>query len=244
MDLTGRVVLITGAGRRVGRALALRLAGARCRIAVHYHNSQAEAEATAEECRRAGGGAAEVFRADLADERDTAALVPAVLAHFGALDVLVNNASEFRTQTLDEFALPDWERTLRVNLTAPMVLAHAARDALRAARGRIINLCDVSTRRPWPDHLAYMVSKGGLETLTQVLARALAPEVNVVGIAPGVAAWPENYDDATRARLLARVPLGRAGTPEDVAALVHFVLAEGDYITGAVLPVDGGRHVV
>jgi len=124
------------------------------------------------------------------------------------------------------------------------VLAHAARDALRQARGRIVNLSDAATARFWPDHVAYIVSKAALDALTGVLARALAPEVNVVGVAPGVAAWPEHYDQATRDRLTARVPLQRAGGPEDIAAAVHFLLTEGDYITGVVLPVDGGRRLV
>jgi pteridine reductase len=242
MDLAERVVLVTGAGRRVGRAIAVRLAQAGCRVAVHYRRSAADAAQTVEQCR-AAGGAAELFQADLADAAATAALVEQVLARFGRLDVLVNNASVFEPMKLDEFDLADWERTLRINLTAPMVLAHAARDALRRTHGRIVNICDAGTRQPRRGHLAYSVSKGALDALTQALAVALAPEVNVVGVAPGVAAWPEDYDQAKRDRLTARIPLRRAGSPEDIAAAVHFVLRDGDYITGAVLPVDGGRHL-
>ncbi len=242
MELEERVVLVTGAARRVGRAIALRLARAGCQVAVHYLASEPQAQETAAACRQAGARA-ELFRADLADAADTARLVPAVLAQFGRLDVLVNNAAVFEPMRLDAFTLDSWERTLRINLTAPMILAHAARDALTQAGGRVVNLCDVATQRPWPGHLAYIVSKGGLDTLTRVLARALAPRVNVVGIAPGVAAWPADYDDAARARLTAQIPLRRAGTEEDVAATVHFVLRDGDYISGAIIPVDGGRHV-
>jgi NAD(P)-dependent dehydrogenase (short-subunit alcohol dehydrogenase family) len=242
MELSERVVLVTGAARRIGRAIAVRLARAGARIAVHTRSSVADAEETVRLCRAAGGDGM-VFPADLADVAQTRALVPAVLRQFGRLDVLINNAAEFRPQTVALFSLADWERTLQVNLTAPMLLVHAAHTTLRQAGGRVINLCDAATTHPWPDHLAYMISKGALDTLTRVLARALAPEVNVIGIAPGVAAWPEGYDDATRARLVAKVPLRRAGTPEDVAAAVHFALAEGDYLTGVILPVDGGRHV-
>lgn len=242
MELTERVVLVTGAGRRVGRAIAQRLAEAGCRIAVHYRDSAADALATAEQCR-AAGGAAEVFGADLADPQATAQLVRRVLERFGRLDVLVNNASVFEPMSLEQFNLADWERTLRINLTAPLVLAHAAREALRQSRGRVVNLCDAATARAWSDHLAYIVSKGALETLTRALARALAPEVNVVGVAPGVAAWPDGYDQATRERLTAQIPLQRAGTPADIAAAIHFLLREGDYVTGVVLPVDGGRHL-
>lgn len=243
MELTDRVVLVTGAARRVGRAIALRLASAGCRVAVHAHTSGADAERTAADCRVAGG-AAEVFLADLADAAAAAGLVEAVAARFGRLDVLVNNASVFPPMTFEQFTVTDWERTLRVNLTAPMVLAHAAGAALRTAGGRIVNLCDAATARPWPDHIAYMVSKAALEMLTRVLARALAPEINVVGIAPGAVAWPAHYDEATRRHLTERIPLGRVGSPEDIAAAVHFVLSAGDYITGAIIPVDGGRHVV
>lgn len=242
MDLQNRVVLITGAARRIGRAIALRLARRGCRIAAHYHRSEADVDTLLSECAGAGVDA-HAFRANLAEIDQTRALVPAVLKRFGGLDVLINNASRFERMDLDTFTPHAWEETLRVNLSAPMILAHAARDALRAARGRIVNLGDAATGRPWPDHLAYIVSKGALDTLTRALARAFAPEVNVVGVAPGVADWPADSDDATRGRLTARIPLGRAGAPEDIAAAVQFLLAEGDYITGVVLPVDGGRHL-
>lgn len=242
MILEDRVVLITGAGRRIGQAIALRLAGAGCPIALHYLNSRTEAEATAHDCR-ATGVRVELFHADLQDAGVCEQLIRDVLSNFGRLDVLVNNASVFEPMTLETFDLAAWQRTLQVNLTAPMVLAHAARDALRQAQGWVINLCDAATAHPWPDHLAYMVSKAGLETLTRALARTLAPEVNVVGVAPGVAAWPEHYDQRTRQRLLRKIPLQRAGTPEEIAAVVHFLLQDGDYITGSIVPVDGGRHL-
>lgn len=243
MELTDRVVLVTGGARRVGRAIALRLAQAGAELAVHYHTSAEPATSTVRECRELGRPA-EAFAADLSESAATTALVAAVLRRFGRLDVLVNNASVFEPMTLEGFDLAAWERTLRVNLTAPLLLTHAARDALRSAGGRVVNLCDAATSRYWPDHLAYVVSKGALETLTGVLARALAPEVNVVGVAPGVAAWPEHYDHPTRDRLTAKIPLQRPGSPEDIAAAVHFLLREGDYITGVVLPVDGGRRLV
>ena len=146
--------------------------------------------------------------------------------------------------TLEGFTLAEWQRTMQINVTAPLQLAYAARSALTQAGGRVVNLCDAGTSRPWPEHLAYSVSKEALVTLTRVLARALAPRVNVVGVAPGVAAWPEEYDQQTRDRLTAKIPLQRAGTEDDIASAVHYLLREGDYITGVVLPVDGGRGVV
>lgn len=242
MNLEGRVALITGGARRIGRAVALRLADSGCHAAIHYHRSADDAAAVAEECR-ARGVRADVFQADLGAPDFAKDLIESVHAAFGGLDVLVNNAAIFEQMKLSGFDLPAWERTLRINLTAPMALSHAAADLLRQTRGRIVNLCDASTARPWSDHLAYAVSKGGLETLTKVLARVLAPDVNVVGVAPGVAAWPPEYNQEMRERLLTRVPLGRAGSPEDVASLVQFLLAEGDYITGAIIPVDGGRSL-
>jgi pteridine reductase len=243
VELSGRVALVTGAARRVGRAIALRLAQAGCRLAVHYRKSAQEAATTAADCRAHGVETA-LFPADLNEAVAAGQLVQNVLTRFGRLDVLVNNAAVFEHMTIAELDLPAWERTLRVNLTAPLLLTCAARDALRRVRGRVVNLCDAAVARPWPDHLAYVVSKGALETLTKVLARALAPDVNVVAISPGIAAWPENYDRPTREHLTAKVPLARAGTPEDIAAAVHFVLSEGDYITGTTLLVDGGRSVV
>src|SRR5574337_1229184 len=167
MDLRDRVVLVTGGGKRVGRAIAMRLAKAGAHIAVHYHTSATEAERTAADCAALGMPAGTV-KADLADPAETAGLV----------------AQVFDPMTLVQFNTDDWERTLRVNLTAPMVLAQAAWPALKKERGRIINLSDAATNHPWPGHLAYIVSKGALDLLTRVLARAMAPEVNVVGVAP------------------------------------------------------------
>ena len=243
MELKGRVVLVTGAARRVGRALALRLAEAGCNLAIHYRRSTEAAADTAQACRTRGVEA-EVFQADFRAPDAAERLVQSVLTRYGRLDVLINNAAVFERMSIEEFELDAWERVLRVNLTAPMTLTHAAAEALRHAGGRVVNLCDAATARPWPGHLGYIVSKGGLETLTKALARALAPEVNVVGIAPGVAAWPEDYDQETRDRLTAKIPLKRAGTPEDVAAAVHFVLSEGDYLSGVIIPIDGGRSAV
>jgi pteridine reductase len=242
MQLEGRVALVTGGAKRVGRAIALRLAAAGVRVAVHYRRSREEAERTAAECAARGVEAA-AFEADLADPAAPAMLIAAVLARFGRLDILVNNASEFEAMSLDDFSRDAWLRTLEVNLTAPLALAFEAREALRRAKGRVINLCDAATGRPYPSHLAYLVSKGGLDALTRALARALAPEVNVVGLAPGVVAWPEGFDEALRDRVLKNTPLGRAGTPEDVAEAAYFVLAHGDYLTGVILPIDGGRSI-
>lgn len=242
MELRGKTVLVTGAARRIGAAIARRLAQAGCDVALHFHRSDGAVEETAAACRAAGVRSA-VLRADLRDAAQTEQLVPQVIEQLGRLDILVNNAAVFASGTLEETDPSRWEETLRVNLTAPFLLARAAAPALRAAGGRIVNLCDICTARPWPAYLAYCISKAGLEALTRGLARELAPRVNVVGVAPGVAAWPEDFEDSVREKLTARIPLGRAGRPEEIAEAVHFVLREGDYITGAILPVDGGRSI-
>lgn len=242
MQLEGRVALVTGAARRVGRAIAVMLAAEKCRVAIHHRGAAADAEEAAEACRKAGAEAA-VFQADFAREAGARQLARDVLARFGRVDLLVNNAATFEPDSIDAFDPAQWERTLRVNLTAPLLLAWELRDVLRAARGRIVNLCDAAADRPWPDYLSYSVSKGALDSLTRALARALAPEVNVVGVAPGVAAWPESFDAALRSRLTARIPLARAGTPQDVAAAVRYLLKDGDYVTGVILAVDGGRRL-
>lgn len=244
MQLEGRVVLITGAARRIGRAIALRLAAQRCRLALHYHTSGVEIQRTAADCRERGAPETLTLQADLAHEPAVRDLAGRALLHFGGLDVLVNNASSFERDDIDHFDPARWERTLRVNLTAPLLLAHELRDALRSSSGRIVNLCDAGAGRNWPEHLSYVVSKAALESLTRVLARALAPRVTVVGVAPGVVAWPEHYDQRTREDLTRRIPLGRAGSPEDVAAAVEYLLRDGDYLTGVIVPVDGGRHLV
>lgn len=244
MDLNGKVALVTGAARRIGRAITLRLARGGCDVAVHFGRSLDEAEETARQCRAMGSRAA-VFQANLADIAATQALVPRVVEELGRLDVLVNNASIFEAMGVADFDPARWELTQRINVTAPMILTHAAAAvfAKQGGGGRIVNLCDSATARPWRGHLAYLASKGAMDTLTRALARALAPGVNVVGIAPGVAAWPDHYDEALRERVTARIPLGRPGAPEDIAAVVHFVLAEGDHITGSILNVDGGMHL-
>lgn len=243
MDLRGKNALITGAARRVGRAIAMRLAQSGCNVCLHFHRSREEADETARACQALGVKAV-CLPADLAEPVACRKLVANYFEHHNGLDVLINNASLFEPMRLDAFDVAAWNRTLQVNLTAPMILVHAARDALRTSRGRVVNLCDAAVARPWPDHLAYIVSKGALETLTKALARALAPEVNVVGVAPGVADWPDQYDVATRQRLTRKIPLRRPGTPDDIASAVHYLVTEGDYVTGAILTVDGGRAVV
>ncbi len=244
METAGRVALVTGAARRVGRATALELAAAGCDVAVHYHNSADEARLTVQQIRSRGRRAVAV-QADLADATQTGRLVQETADQLGRLDILVNNASVFASLPMDDWSTDHWEHMLRVNLIAPAMLARAAVPHMRqAGAGRIINLTDILAERPLPDFDAYCASKAALVCLTRSLARELAPDITVNAIAPGIAVFPESYDAALRAKLVRRVPLARPGSPEDIARAVLFLVASGDYITGEVLTVDGGRSIV
>ncbi|MCH8149909.1 MAG: SDR family oxidoreductase [Planctomycetes bacterium] len=247
MNLKGKTALVTGGARRVGRAISLELAQAGCDIAVHYGTSEEDARTLVEAVRRNGRHAVMV-QGDLAESSNWAGIVAESVHSLGRLDVLVNNASVFLTErpdTIDDFDAGLWEKMVRVNLTAPAGLAHHARPHLQAhGAGRIINICDIAADRPFPSHLAYGCTKSGLVSLTKALARALAPSITVNGISPGIALFPESYDTRRRESLIAEVPLRRAGTPEDVARAVRFLAESGDFVTGQILNVDGGRSVV
>ena len=242
-----KVALVTGGARRVGRAIALELARAGCDVAVHFRRSSAEADEVvsqivAMDCR------AVAVAGDLADPASWPAIIQQVIERLHRLDVLINNAAVFSPDehdSIEGFDLDDWESMLRVNLVAPAALCHHARPHLAAGgQGKIINLCDISGDRPWPSHLAYCASKAALSALTKGLAVALAPHIQVNGVAPGIAVFPENYSPEVRKDLVDRVPLGREGTPEEVAALVRYLVESAHYITGQIIPIDGGRSLV
>lgn len=247
MKLDGTVALVTGGARRVGRAIALELADAGCDVAVHYRHSRAHALELADTIKGLGRRAVAVS-ADLRDPAGWPIIINATAEDLGRLDILVNNASEFLTDTpdkIDTFAPDLWDRILRTNLTAVAGLAHHAMHHLAAhGMGKIVNLSDISAQRPWPDHLAYCVSKAGLDALTKGLARALAPTIQVNGIALGTAAFPESYSNDLRRAIVERIPLGRAGTPEEVARVARFLVETADYMTGEIVRFDGGRATV
>ena len=242
MEIQGAKILVTGAARRVGRAIAWRLAQAGADLAIHYRNSKDEAAALNDRITAAGRRSC-LIRGDLADRNGPQQIIAATADALGGLDVLVNNASVFSAMALDQFDADAWDRTMQVNVTAVAALCHHARPLLEATGcGCIVNLCDIAADRPWPGYLAYCVSKAGLVCLTKALARELAPKVRVNGLSPGIAVFPEDYDVARREKLIAKVPLGRAGTPEDVAEAVQF-LVSNDYITGQIIRLDGGRSL-
>lgn len=245
--LTDARVLVTGAGRRVGRAIALELARAGCHVAIHYLRSRGDAETLAAEIRRLGRVTVTV-PGDLNEPRSWRDIIEQAVRGLGGLDILINNASRFLTgepDTVDGFTPEAWERMLRINLTAPAALCCYARPHLAAGgRGRIINLSDIGAVRPWKDHFAYCVSKSGLDALTRALAVALAPGITVNGIAPGIAVFPDEFPPPLRERLTSRVPVRRVGTPEEVAGLTRRVLESGSYLTGQIIALDGGRGLV
>ena len=243
MSAVKRTALVTGAARRVGRAIALELARAGCDVAVHCWRSMKEAEQVADEIRALGRRAI-VVSADLLDMDAPARIVDEVVRGLGRLDVLVNNASVFEKTPLDEADASTWDRVLRINVVAPALLSRAAAPVMRSAgAGCIINLTDILADRPIARYGPYCASKAAFTNLTRMLALELAPEITVNAIAPGIAVFPDDYDEEIRKRLTAKVPLQRTGSPEEIAALVRFLITQGNYITGQIIAVDGGMSL-
>jgi pteridine reductase len=242
MELRGRVALVTGAGRRLGRAIAAALAGRGARLALHHHASSQGAAALRDEIR-AAGGEAECFAADLTDAEAARTLPMRVADRFGALDVLVNSAAVMYRLRFEDTTPARWNEVLDLNLRAVFFCTQGAAPALRAAKGKVVNLADVGGIEPWPGFAAHSVSKAGVVMLTKVLALSLAPDVTVNAVAPGAVLVPDSYDDAARAELARTTPLKRLGRPEDAVAAVLYFLEQGDFLTGTVLPVDGGRSI-
>lgn len=237
----GRAALITGAGRRIGAAIARALAREGYAVVLHAHRSRSEAEGTASEIAAAGGRASIVL-ADLADGMALAGLVPAAAA-FGPLTLLVNNASLFGEDDIATLDRAAFERTLAVNLTAPVFLAQAfAAQALERADASIVNVVDQRVLKPTPRFFSYTLSKSALANATLTLAQALAPNVRVNAVAPGPTLPSPRQSPAQFAAQAAAVPLGRGPTPEDIAAAVVY-LAGAASVTGTVIAVDGGQHI-
>ena len=242
LDLAGKRALVTGAGQRVGRAIAVALGGAGMHVAVHYHRSQAGAEETADAVRAAGGGA-DTFAADLYDRAAARRLVDEVVARLGGLDLLVLSAANFERVAWDDVDDAAWDRALSLNLSAPFALAHQATPALRDSRGSIVFITCSSATTPFKNHVPYVVSKGALRQLMRVLCLELAPDVRVNAVAPGTVLPPPDMTAEQVARIARRAPLGRAGEPTDIADAVLY-LAGASFVTGHELVVDGGRSVV
>jgi pteridine reductase len=244
MDLKGKVALVTGAGRRVGRAIAIKLSRHGASVAVHYRSSRAEADAVVAEIARMRG-IARAFCANLESVAEIEKLVAGVLDAFGRIDILVNSASVFAPKPLQKITERDWDATLDTNLKAPFFLSKFAGAAMRRiGAGKIVNIGDWAGTRPYKDFLPYSVSKCGIIGLTRALAKELSPEVQVNCIALGMVMPPEQYSKAEVARLVSRTLTKTMGSPEDVARAVIFFCEATDFATGATLALDGGRLLV
>jgi NAD(P)-dependent dehydrogenase (short-subunit alcohol dehydrogenase family) len=241
-----RTVLVTGAAKRLGREVALALAAAGWNVAVHFRSSSEEAAATVADCRGvASKGRFETLQADLADEAQVRALVPQAVAVFGALDAVVNSASLFEHDSVHAFSALKLQAHMQTNTAAPILLAQALHQHVvgRSATGAVVNLLDQKLWNPNPDFLSYTLSKAALEAANTMLAMALAPQVRVVGVAPGLT-LPSHMLSQQKFEQLHRLsPLGHSSTPQDVAHAVRFALENGS-ITGTTLLVDGGQHLM
>jgi len=233
-DLAGKVVLVTGGARRIGRGIALRLAREGARVAIHYNTSEDEARRTAEAC-----GGAMLFRANLERISEIERMFSDLEQSAGSLYGLVNNAARFTRRDPLELTEQDWDSLVDVNLKAVFFCAQqAARRMRRAGEGRIVNISSLGGLRPWADYAHYCSSKAGVIMLTRALAKALAPEITVNSVAPGVIPFADI--DAEGKRMIQATPARRGGTPEEIAGAVVYFLKASNFVTGQVLAVDGG----
>ena len=235
--LAGKVVLVTGAAKRIGRVIALRLAANGADVAITFRGSQAEAEQTVRELAALGVEALAI-RADLENAEDIQQAVSSVIDEFGRVDILVNNAGLFESVALDEISVAQWDRMFATNTRAPFLMAQAALPHLRKTAGRIINIGSLGGTHPWATHGHYCTSKAALHMLSQVMAKAWAPAISVNCVAPGMIVQGEVGEAYTE--FAERTPMQRNGTAEDVAAAVEFFATAPDFITGQLMTVDGG----
>ena len=241
MTDSGRVALVTGAGRRVGRAIATALGQRSLHVAVHYNGSASGARQTVADIEGAGGRAT-LFQADLSVASAPSALVDEVVATLGRLDVLVNSAAIMKRTPLDSVTPAEWDATFAVNARAPFFAALAAARHMAERGGVIVNIADLAALETWPGYIPHGLSKTVVVQMTRALARTLAPAVRVNAVAPGVILLPEGWDDTVGERLRRTTPLKRLGSVNNVVGAVIY-LVEADYVTGETIVVDGGRHV-
>lgn len=239
-DLKGKTVLVTGAARRLGRAIALAMAKAGAKVAFTYLQSVDDANRTLAMVERAGPGVFGIL-CDVRKEKMIVRAVDKILEHFGRLDLLVNNAGVFQTTKLEEITAEQWDEAFAVNVRAPFLVSKYCIPSLRQNRGRIINLGSLGAEKPWTTHAHYCSSKAALHMLTQVMAKALAPEIAVNCVAPGMidAGGADRYPELLQ-RVAGQTPMKKAGTPQDVVSAVMYFATAPHFITGQVLTVDGG----
>ncbi|MHB9117840.1 MAG: pteridine reductase [Burkholderiales bacterium] len=239
-----KIVLITGGAKRVGAAICRRLHAGGAKLMIHYRSSRGEAQSLCDELNRVHAGSAALVQADLLACDGLPALVEATVRQFGRLDALINNASSFYPTAVGEIKEENWADLIGTNLKAPLFLSQAAAPELRRNHGCIVNIADIHAERPMKSYVVYSLAKAGLVALTKSLAHELGPQVRVNAVAPGPIMWPEDdptFDDPERRRIIAHTLLKREGSPEDIAKTVAFLVADAPYITGVIVPVDGGR---
>ncbi len=242
--MENKTALITGAARRIGAAISRSLHANGMNIVIHYRGSRQEAEDLCNELNAQRADSAITLQADLLKMDDLGSLAQKAAEYWGQLDALVNNASSFYPTPVGSITETQWDDLMGSNLKAPLFLSQAAAPYLQKTRGCIVNIVDVHGFRPMKQHPVYCVAKAGLAMLTQSLARELGPEIRVNGVAPGAIMWPASeMDEQTQQTILERTALKRQGRPEDIASTVKFLIGDADYITGQVIPVDGGRSL-
>jgi pteridine reductase len=243
--LVDKVALVTGGGRRIGAEIAKRLHFEGMNLVLHYHSSDKEARALQSELNEMRPDSVMLIKGDLLDNRKITHLVQEAAEAHSRLDALVNNASSFFPTPIGATSEDDWNNLIGTNLKAPFFLSQAAAPELRKTQGCIVNVADAYGERPLKNHTVYSMAKAGLIMLTRSLARELAPQVRVNAVAPGAILWPENdHDEVAQQRIVSRTPLKRLGTPAEIAGAVLFLVRDAGFVSGHVIPVDGGRSVV
>lgn len=242
--LAGRSVLITGAARRIGAALARGFHAEGANVCIHFHRSASEAEQLRDELNAARPDSTITVGADLLDLEALPRLVDHAVRSFGRLDVLINNASTFYPTPLGSVTARQWDDLIGTNLRAPLFLSQAAAPALADKKGLILNMTDIHAQRPLPQHPVYSSAKAGLVMLTRSLARELGPAVRVNGIAPGPILWPDGgIDEDIKQEIIDKTLLKRSGSPPDIVRAALFFAKDAPFVTGQILAVDGGRSV-
>lgn len=244
--MQGKVVLITGGARRVGAAICRNLHAHGASVMVHYRTSAQEARSLASELNLRRTDSVALLQGDLLNLPGLPNLVNDTVKRFGRIDVLINNASSFFPTPVGEISDKVWEDLIGTNLKAPLFLSQAAMAQLKKNHGCIVNIVDIHAERPMKNYMVYSTAKAGLVNLTRSLARELAPEVRVNGVAPGAIVWPEDEawsDELSRQRIINSTLLKRVGEPEDIAKAAYFLIEDAPYITGQIIAVDGGRSI-
>ncbi|HEX3741806.1 MAG TPA: SDR family oxidoreductase [Terriglobales bacterium] len=237
--LSGKVALVTGGAKRLGRASALALAQAGADVAITYLSSEKQVQSTRKELQKTGGRVLAI-RCDVTDKKSVQAAVGQTVSEFGGLDILVNNAGAYETVSFEDITVQQWDAIFSVNVRGPFLVSQAAEPHLRRRKGRIVNLGSLGGLRAWPTHAHYCSSKAALHMLTKAMAKALAPEIAVNCVAPGMIDLGEKAAAAFMSRMAKQTPMLRNGTGDDVAAAILFFVTAPRFITGQVLYVDGG----